>query len=126
MDVKAKKELPREPLNRIEILQGTLDLIILQTLAWGPRHGYGISRMIQAVSDDVLQVDTGSLYPALHRLEKRGWIASEWGVSDNNQRVKTYGLTGKGRSQLAKERTRWTQITEAMSRLFVPPQESRT
>lgn len=114
---------PAEPLNRIELLQGTLDLIILQTLAWGPRHGYGISQMIQANTKDVLQVETGSLYPALHRLEKKGWIDSEWGVSDQNQRVKEYRLTEKGRTQLAEERSRWSRLTEAMGRLMVPPAE---
>jgi len=114
----------KEPLNRIELLQGTLDLIILQTLTWGPRHGYGIAQLIQSTTEDVLQVDTGSLYPALHRLEKKGWIDSEWGVSDNNQRVKEYRLTEKGRRQLVKERSRWEQLTEAMGRLLVPPQQS--
>lgn len=120
----AKKNPGREPLNRIELLQGTLDLIILQTLTWGPRHGYGIAQLIQSTTEDVLQVDTGSLYPALHRLEKKGWVASEWGVSDNNQRVKEYSLTPKGRKQLVKERSRWEQLTEAMGRLLVPPKES--
>lgn len=119
-----KKKSSSEPLNRIELLQGTLDMIILQTLAWGPRHGYGISRMIRANTRDVLQVETGSLYPALHRLERRGWIASEWGVSDQNQRVKEYHLTPKGRRQLAEERSRWGQLTEAIGRLMVPPAES--
>jgi PadR family transcriptional regulator PadR len=119
-----KKTSSSEPLNRIELLQGTLDMIVLQTLAWGPRHGYGISQMIRANTHNVLQVETGSLYPALHRLEKKGWIASEWGVSDQNQRVKEYRLTAKGRNQLAEERSRWAQLTEAMGQLMVPPSES--
>src|SRR5437016_9194088 len=88
-------------LSRLEILQGTLDLIILQTLRWGPRHGYGIAQMIRAGSRDVLQVDTGSLYPALHRLERQGAVAADWEVSENSQRVRVYRLTAAGRKQLA-------------------------
>lgn len=118
-----KEKAPKQPLNRIEILQGTLDLIILQTLNWGPRHGYGISQMIQATSRDVLQVDTGSLYPALHRLEKKGWIEAEWVVSDHNQRVKEYRLTTRGKRRLVEERGRWEQLTEAMGRLLTSPAE---
>src|SRR5579863_7019203 len=86
--------------NRIELLQGTLDLLILQTLQWGPRHGYGISQAIHANSGEVLQVDTGSLYPALHRLEREKWIDSEWTVSENKQRVKVYRLTKTGKKRL--------------------------
>ena len=107
-----------QPLARIELLQGTLDLIILQTLRWGPRHGYGISQMIRANSSELLQVETGSLYPALHRLEKRGWIEADWTVSENNQRVKEYSLTAKGRRQLAAERSKWEQLTEAMAQIL--------
>jgi len=101
--------------NRIELLQGTLDLLILQTLRWGPQHGYGISRAIQSQSGDVLQVDTGSLYPALHRLERQKWIAADWKISDNNQRVRVYRLTPKGRRQLADERSRWEQLSGAIA-----------
>jgi PadR family transcriptional regulator, regulatory protein PadR len=101
--------------NRIELLQGTLDLMILQTLLWGPQHGYGISHVIRSGSGDVLQVDTGSLYPALHRLQKQGWISSDWRVSENKQRVKVYRLTTKGRKQLASERSRWQQFLDAMA-----------
>lgn len=111
------------PLERIELLQGTLDLIILQTLRWGPRHGYGISRIIRSTSDDLLQVETGSLYPALHRLEKKKWIESSWGVSDNNQRVKEYRLTAAGRAQLEDERTRWEQLSTVMTRILQAPEE---
>jgi PadR family transcriptional regulator, regulatory protein PadR len=101
--------------NRIELLQGTLDLLILQTLRWGPQHGYGISRAIQSQSGDILQVDTGSLYPALHRLERQKWIAADWKISDNNQRVRVYRLTPKGRKQLASERSRWEQLSGAIA-----------
>ena len=101
--------------NRIELLQGTLDLLILQTLRRGRQHGYGISQAIGAGSGELLQVETGSLYPALHRLEKQGWIASEWGVSQNNQRAKYYRLTPSGRRELEQHRRRWDQIAFAIS-----------
>jgi PadR family transcriptional regulator PadR len=106
--------------NGIELLQGTLDLLILQTLVWGPRHGYGISQLIRANSAEILQVDTGSLYPALHRLEKQKWIASEWKVSENNQRAKFYRLTAAGRKHLATERSRWAQLSEAIAGILNP------
>ena len=109
--------------NRIELLQGTLDLLILQTLRWGAQHGYGISQAIRVNSGDVLRVDTGSLYPALHRLERQGWVDSEWGVSDNNQQVKVYRLTAQGRKQLASERSRWEQLSEAIARALNPQGE---
>jgi PadR family transcriptional regulator, regulatory protein PadR len=106
--------------NRIELLQGTLDFLILQTLQWGRQHGYGISQAIRVNSGDVLRVDTGSLYPALHRLEHRGWIAAEWCVSENNQRVRTYGLTATGKRQLVHERSRWRQLTRAIAGVMDP------
>ena len=106
--------------NRIELLQGTLDLLVLQTLRWGPQHGYGISQAIRVNSGDVLRVDTGSLYPALHRLERQGWVGSEWKVSDNNQQVKVYRLTAQGRKQLASERSRWEQLSAAIARALDP------
>jgi transcriptional regulator len=106
--------------NRIELLQGTLDLLILQTLQWGAQHGYGISQAIRANSGDVLRVDTGSLYPALHRLERQGWVSSEWKVSDNNQRVKIYRLTTEGKKQLASELSRWKQLSKAIARALNP------
>jgi PadR family transcriptional regulator, regulatory protein PadR len=101
--------------NRIELLQGTLDLLILQTLQWGPQHGYGISQAIRLGSGEVLQVETGSLYPALHRLERESWIRSEWKQSDNNQRVKEYQLTAAGKKQLAAERSRWNLLVQAIT-----------
>ncbi len=104
--------------NRIELLQGTLDLLILQTLQWGPRHGYGIAQAISAISSDVLQVDTGSLYPALHRLERRKWIAASWKVSENKQRTRVYKLTASGRRQLAAERSKWAQLVEAIGSIL--------
>jgi transcriptional regulator len=104
--------------NRIELLQGTLDMLILRTLAWGPQHGYGISQAIRGGSGDVLQVETGSLYPALHRLERQGWVRSEWRQSENNQRAKYYSLTAAGRKHLAAERTRWDQISAAIAALM--------
>ncbi len=106
--------------NRIELLQGTLDLLVLQTLQWGPQHGYGISQAIRMGSCEVLQVETGSLYPALHRLEREGWIKSEWKLSDNNQRVKEYQLTGAGKKQLASERSRWELLVQAIAGVLNP------
>lgn len=109
--------------NRIEILQGTLDLLILQTLQWGPQHGYGISQAIRISSGDVLDVETGSLYPALHRLEREGWIKSEWKVSDNNQRVKEYRILASGKRQLAAERSRWERLSNAIAGVLKPAEE---
>ena len=114
---------PGKVLNRIELLQGTLDLIVLQTLLSGPCHGYGIAQMIRANSEDVLQVETGSLYPALHRLARKGWIKADWAVSEKGQRVREYRLTAKGREQLHTERSRWDQLSEAMTRILQDPKE---
>jgi transcriptional regulator len=97
-----------------ELLQGTLDLLILRTLALGPMHGWGIAQRIQQVSKDVLQVGQGSLYPALHRLEYKGWIRAEWGPSENNRRAKFYSLTPEGLGQLEAERGEWERIVEAI------------
>ena len=99
----------------IELLQGTLDMLILQTLQWGPQHGYGISQAMRIHSGDLLAVDTGSLYPALHRLERQGWVKAAWKMSDSNQRVREYRLTPKGRRQLVSERSRWEQIQAAIA-----------
>lgn len=101
--------------NRIELLQGTLDLLVLQTLQWGPQHGYNIAQAIRANSSDVLQVDTGSLYPALHRLERQKLIAASWKLSENRQRTRVYRLTPAGRRQLAAERSKWDQLVQAIA-----------
>lgn len=101
--------------NRIELLQGTLDMLILRTLQWGPQHGYGIIQTIRAGSNDVLQVETGSLYPALHRLERKEWLKSEWKQTESNQRAKFYRLTAAGKKQLLSEQDRWWQLVKAMT-----------
>jgi transcriptional regulator len=105
---------------RLELLQGTLDMLILRTLQWGPEHGHGIGQTIRAQSDDLLTVETGSLYPALHRLEKHGWLKSEWGVSEANQRAKYYRLTAAGKAQLLREQDRWSQMVNAIGRIMNP------
>jgi PadR family transcriptional regulator PadR len=116
----------KRALSRIEILQGTLDLIVLQTLRWGPRHGYGIAQMIRANSSNALQVDAGSLYPALHRLERQKWIAAEWDVSDKKQRVRVYRLTAAGRKQLVEERSKWERLSAAIAGILDPPRAEET
>ena len=105
---------------RPAVLQGTLEMLVLQTLRWGPRHGYAISQAIQTGSNDVFQIETGSLYPALQRLEKRGFVSSEWKVSDNNQRAKFYKLTATGRQQLSREQSRWAAMVDAVAALMRP------
>jgi PadR family transcriptional regulator, regulatory protein PadR len=106
----------------VEVLRGTLDLLILKAVSWGPTHGYGVARWIEHATDDVLQIEEGSLYPALHRLETRGWIAAEWGTSENNRRAKFYTLTPVGRSQLRVEAARWTCFAHAVfAALEAPP-----
>jgi transcriptional regulator len=109
--------------NRIELLQGTLDMLILQTLRASPQHGYAISQAIRNGSGEILQVETGSLYPALHRLEKQGWLKSEWDLTENNQRAKFYSLTASGKKQLAAEHTRWNQMSAAIGSLMNPSKE---
>jgi len=105
---------------RLELLQGTLDMLILRTLQWGPRHGHGIGQAIRIQSEDLLKVETGSLYPALHRLVKRGWLNAEWGVSEANQRAKYYRLTAAGKEQLLREKNRWSQLVHAIGRIMNP------
>ena len=105
---------------RLEVLQGTLDLLILRTLQWGPQHGHGIGQSIRAKSDELLKVEHGSLYPALQRLQREGWIESEWGITSNKQRAKFYRLTSAGKKQLAVEESRWKLFVKAMSRAMRP------
>jgi transcriptional regulator len=113
----------RESPLQSEFLQGTLDMLVLQTLVLGPAHGHTIAHAIEHGSDDVLQVEHGSLYPALHRLEDRGWIASFWGTSENNRKAKYYRLTPAGRKQLVAQTTRWEQVVHAIGRILKPVSE---
>jgi PadR family transcriptional regulator len=103
------------PLEKSELLQGTLDMLILKIVALGPVHGYGISHRIRQISKDVLQVQQGSLYPALHRLERRGWLEATWGESENGRQAKFYKLSSKGRKQLTKEESNWQRLAEAVT-----------
>ena len=105
---------------RIDLLQGTLDMLVLQTLQWGPQHGYGITQAIRSQSSDALQVETGSLYPALHRLERQGWVKAEWDITDTNQRARFYRLTPAGKKQLLRERDRWEQLVAAIGSVLNP------
>ena len=102
----------------IELLQGTLDLLVLKTLAWGPTHGYGVARWIQHITDDVLTIEEGSLYPALHRLEKRGLVKSSWGLSENKRRAKYYEITRTGRDELAREISTWSLYSAAVEKVL--------
>ena len=104
--------------SRLDLLQGTLDMLILKTLALGPMHGWGISQRIQQISEDVLRVNQGSLYPALHRLESAGWIDAEWGASDNNRQAKFYRLTRTGQKQLREEAQQWERMADAVARIM--------
>jgi len=113
----------KDEAERIELLQGTLDLLIMRTLASGPAHGHAIAKTIQRHSEDVLQVEQGSLYPALHRLIKRGWISVDEGTSENNRRAKFYQLTAKGRRQLQVETTRWEKLARAIANVLKPARE---
>ncbi len=113
----------KEEKQRIELLQGTLDLLILRTLLLGPAHGHAIAKAIEFRSDNVLQVEQGSLYPALHRLIKRGWISVENGTSENNRRAKFYRLTRKGRRQLERETSKWDRLARAIGRILRPAEE---
>jgi transcriptional regulator len=110
----------RDPPSRVALLQGTLDLLILRTLLAGPTHGHAIAKHIQRSSEDLLQVETGSLYPALHRLEARGWIAPSWELSEKGKRARFYRLTGRGRKQLLAERSKWEAFSRAMALVLNP------
>jgi PadR family transcriptional regulator PadR len=109
--------------DRIDLMQGTLDLLILQVLQWGPQHGHGIGQAIRQRSQEVLQVEHGSLYPALHRLEQKGWLASDWKMSEANRRARYYKLTTTGRRQLLAEQSRWKQLVRAVARTMKPVKE---
>jgi transcriptional regulator len=111
--------MAKEP-NRVELLQGTLDMLILRTLLFGPMHGHGITKHIQRTSDDMLQVDHGSLYPALHRLERQAWIASKWENTDRGREMKFYRLTAAGRKQLVLEESKWQQLAKAIAQVMRP------
>jgi len=105
---------------RTDLVHGTLDMLILRTLLWGPQHGYAIGQTIRAQSSDVLQVEAGSLYPALQRLAKKGWVTAKWGQTEANQRAKFYRLTPEGKRQLLREESRWTELVNAISRVMKP------
>ena len=111
--------MPKTPDDvRLELLQGTLDMLILRTLQWGAQHGHGIGQAIRTQSDELLKVETGSLYPALHRLEERGWVAADWRISEHNRRAKFYRLTTLGRSQLRAETATWTRFVDAVGKVL--------
>ena len=110
---------------RTDLLHGTLDMLILRTLQWGPQHGYAIGQTIRAQSSDVLQVEAGSLYPALQRLAKKGWVTAKWGQTEANQRAKFYRLTPEGKKQLLREESRWTELVHAIGRVMKPAAGAR-
>ncbi|HUA60998.1 MAG TPA: PadR family transcriptional regulator [Verrucomicrobiae bacterium] len=113
------------PTDRVELIQGTLDLLILRTLLPGPSHGHAIAKHIQRTSEELLQVETGSLYPALHRLEAKGWIAASWELSDKGKRARFYRLTGGGRKHLAAEQSKWQAMTRAIGLILNPVEEAK-
>src|SRR3954467_7434711 len=116
--------MAREPSDRIGLLQGTLDMLVLRTLRFGPAHGHEIAKHIQRTTEDVLQVEHGSLYPALHRLEAKGWVVSKWDTAkDRNREFKYYRLTAAGRKQLVREESRWKQLAGAIARVMWPAKE---
>ena len=112
--------MPKDPNNSNSLLHGTLDALVLKTLITGPRHGYAIARWIEEATDELLQIEEGSLYPALYRMERKGWIAAEWGVSELNRRVKLYRLTPQGRQELHAETEQWARFASAISKILLP------
>ena len=112
--------MPKEPPPRLELLQGTLDLLILRTLVFGPAHGHAIAQSIRRTSEEVLQVETGSLYPALHRLEAQGWLTAAWAISEKGKRAKYYRLSPTGRKRLVEEQSRWDHLSQAIGRVLRP------
>jgi PadR family transcriptional regulator, regulatory protein PadR len=122
----SSETMPKQPSDRVELLQGTLDMLILRTLLFGPAHGHQIAKHIQRTTDDVLQVEHGSLYPALHRLERKGWIAAKWEAAgkDLKREFKYYRLTPAGRKRLSAEESKWKQLTGAIARIMWPAEES--
>jgi transcriptional regulator len=112
--------MPKDQPDRLELLQGTLEMMILRTLLFGPTNGYQIAKVIERMSDDVLQVDHSSLYPALHRLERKGWLTSKWDDTETNRRAKSYRLTRLGRKQLVAEQSKWDRLTGAIARVMRP------
>ena len=109
--------------HRLDLLQGTLDLIVLKSLSWGPMHGFGLARWIQRTTEDLLQVEEGSLYPALYRMENRGWIKAQWALTENGRRAKYYRLTASGRRQLADEAKTWDDLTGAIGKIMAARRE---
>ena len=103
---------------KMELVKGTLDVLVLKSLSWGPMHGYAVTRWIRETSEDALQVEEGALYPALHRMEERGWLKAEWGVSENNRRAKFYALTEQGRKQLQIYSSRWNWFAESVAKIL--------
>src|SRR5262245_22448156 len=112
--------------SRGDLLHGTLDMLILRTLQWGPQHGYAIGQTIRAQSEDILQVEAGSLYPALQRLSKKGWVTAKWGITDANQRAKFYRLTPDGKRQLVREASRWRELVDAIGQIMSPALGSKS
>jgi PadR family transcriptional regulator PadR len=106
------------PEQNLDLVQGTLDVLILKTLSWGPRHGYAIARWIRETTDDALQIEEGALYPALHRMERKGWVESEWGLSENNRKAKYYQLTSRGRAQLRAGASTWSRYAAAVAKVL--------
>ena len=117
--------LPSRAASRNDLLHGTLDMLILRTLQWGPQHGYAIGQAIRSQSSEVLQVEAGSMYPALQRLSKKGWVTSKWGLTAANQRAKFYRITPEGKRQLLREQTRWDEVVAAIARVMRPAAEPK-